>query len=351
MSISKFAGYWRANDRIGLYLGQPQSNPTAPSQPTQSNPTAPSQPTQSNPTALSQTSSPIVVVSHKLWQDDRLVTHPFNIQIASNKYHVVTLYYIISYTLVFIHSINRLRPHCLHPSQPLSLFLMQVSEHFSRDLPAMYTRVHLSSSSLIEANDGPVTSGRAQSTGPVKSVRAQSNSPVKSDRAQSTRSSSCALNTDNFQWIWTKHPTITTSQTSQSNPTAPSQTSQSNPTAPSPPSLSNLTGGEVPIWFDEAAAEALLLRVMGVRYQPNERSTLVFYGDSQMRVFREAMIGWICNMDDPQKVRHMSLLIDIHSCLIVISSYPLNNLSTYFNTQISTYKQTHITIVLFFKSS
>ena len=185
------------------------------------------------------------------------------------------IYHIPSFSLT--HSIT----HALIASlPPLSYFLIQVSEHFSRDLPAMYTRVHLSSSSLIEANDGR----------PLKSDRAQPNIPVKPNRGQSTRSSSCAVNTDNFQWIWTKHPTIT-----------PSQTYQSNPTAPTPPSQSNLTGGEVP-WFDEAAAEALLLLVMGVRNQPSERSTLVFYGDSQMRVFREAMIGWICNMDDPQKV-------------------------------------------------
>ena len=149
----------------------------------------------------------------------------------------------------------------------------------------MYTRVHLSSSSRVETDS------------PVKSDRAQSNSPVKSDRAQSNRSLSCATNTNNFHWIWTKHPTTTPSQPSQSNPTAPIQ-----------PPQSNLTGSG--LWFNEAAAEALLLRVFGGRAntKSNERigSTLLFYGDSHMRTFREAMIGWICNMDDYQKVDHLT---------------------------------------------
>ena len=153
----------------------------------------------------------------------------------------------------------------------------------------MYTRVHLSSSSLIEV-DGPVKSGRAKSNIPIKSERPSAQS----------RSLSCAINTDNFHWIWTKHPMI-----------APSQTVQSNPTTPSQPSQSNLTGAG--LWFDEAATEALLLRAIGatsattrsersVHSERNERSTLLFFGDSHMRTFREALIGWICNLDDHKKV-------------------------------------------------
>ena len=153
----------------------------------------------------------------------------------------------------------------------------------------MYTRVHLSSSSLIEVDR------------PVKSDRAQSNIPVKSERARSqSRSLSCATNTDNFHWIWTKHPM-----------TAPSLTTKSNVAAPGQPSQSNLTGAG--LWFDEAAAEALLLRAMGAtsaserserskHSERNERSTLLFFGDSHMRTFREALIGWICNLDDHKKV-------------------------------------------------
>ena len=215
--VGNFSGYWKANDKTGLYLRQPQNSSTGGSSSSLS------------PSASS--SSPLSLVSYELWHDDKLV-----------------------------------------------------NKHFFRSLPSMYTRVRLSSSSRIVI-DGTDKPGLAQANSPIKSHFGQS---------KTLKSMSCAVDTNNFHWVWTKHPT-TLSRSTQSNPTLLNETVQSNSTTPNRTVLqSNSTG--IALWLDEAAAEALLLNAF------KERRTLLFVGDSHMRTFREALIGWICNLADPHKI-------------------------------------------------